>query len=205
MSEVLIQESTLSAIGDAIRSKTGSSNLMSPAEMVTAIDGITTGDSNQWEVNDCTINWGSVTVGSTSSNISAYNAFSWILPANFKFGAVFIQAAMIEGTSTLTTDYAPCRTVYIIWPTKAELMTNINNAFEFQRIRTGVYYYNDPTIKQISVANNTQLEQLKTGNTDGVQLYFTLGRAGTTSDTTINFGRATSAPSNNIRMFSFTI
>lgn len=46
MSEVLIQESTLSAIGNAIRSKTGSSNLMSPAEMVTAIDGIETGGSS---------------------------------------------------------------------------------------------------------------------------------------------------------------
>lgn len=205
MSLVLNDSTDLTSLGNAIRTKTGDSGLMTVAEMATAVSGITTGNSNQWEVNDCTINWGSVTVGSTSSNISAYNAFSWILPANFKFGAVFIQAAMIEGTSNIAMDYAPCRVVYIIWPTKAELMTNVNNAFGFQRIRTGVYYYNDPTIKQISVANNTQLKQLKTGNTDGVQLYFTLGRAGTTNDTTINFSRASSAPSNNIRMFSFTV
>ena len=39
----LIQESTLTAIGDAIRAKTGSAELMSPSAMATAIAGIETG------------------------------------------------------------------------------------------------------------------------------------------------------------------
>lgn len=43
MAKVFIEESSLTAIGDAIRNKTGNSALMSPAAMVTAINGITTG------------------------------------------------------------------------------------------------------------------------------------------------------------------
>lgn len=43
MAKVFIEESTLTSIGDAIRAKTGDSKKMSPASMVTAIAGITTG------------------------------------------------------------------------------------------------------------------------------------------------------------------
>lgn len=47
----LIQESTLTAIGDAIRAKTGDTALMSPAAMVTAIEGISGGGSGGEIVN----------------------------------------------------------------------------------------------------------------------------------------------------------
>lgn len=43
MSKVFIEETSLTAIGDAIREKTGTTDLMSPAQMATAITGITTG------------------------------------------------------------------------------------------------------------------------------------------------------------------
>lgn len=43
MSKVLIQESTLSAIGNAIRSKDGSSALINPTQMATAIENIPSG------------------------------------------------------------------------------------------------------------------------------------------------------------------
>lgn len=43
MAKVFIEESSLTAIGDAIRNKTGNSALMSPAAMATAINGITIG------------------------------------------------------------------------------------------------------------------------------------------------------------------
>lgn len=43
MSKVSIEESTLSAIGDAIREKTGESALLSPLDMPTAISGIISG------------------------------------------------------------------------------------------------------------------------------------------------------------------
>lgn len=46
MSKVFIEEASLTAIGDAIRAKTGSTDLMSPAVMVTAIEGIETGSSS---------------------------------------------------------------------------------------------------------------------------------------------------------------
>jgi hypothetical protein len=43
MAKVFIEETSLTAIGDAIRAKTGDNALMSPAEMAEAIEGITTG------------------------------------------------------------------------------------------------------------------------------------------------------------------
>lgn len=43
MSKVFIEESTLTAIGDAIRGKTGGSELIAPLEMPTEISGIVTG------------------------------------------------------------------------------------------------------------------------------------------------------------------
>lgn len=46
MSKVFIEETSLTAIGDAIREKTGGTELLSPAQMVTAIQGITGGGSD---------------------------------------------------------------------------------------------------------------------------------------------------------------
>ena len=43
MGKVFIEESTLSSIGSAIRSKTGSQDLISPLDMATQIEGITSG------------------------------------------------------------------------------------------------------------------------------------------------------------------
>lgn len=45
MSKVFIEESTLSSIGNAIRAKTGKSELINPANMPTEISSITTGGS----------------------------------------------------------------------------------------------------------------------------------------------------------------
>lgn len=44
-----IQEQTLTNIGNAIRSKTGSTDLISPTDMPTAIESITTGDYDNYE------------------------------------------------------------------------------------------------------------------------------------------------------------
>lgn len=43
MSKVFIEESTLTAIGDAIRGKTGGTDLIAPLDMPTEINGISTG------------------------------------------------------------------------------------------------------------------------------------------------------------------
>lgn len=47
MSKVFIEESTLSSIGNAIREKTGKSELISPGNMPTEIASITTGSGNE--------------------------------------------------------------------------------------------------------------------------------------------------------------
>ena len=48
MSEYLIQSGTLESIANAIRTKTGTSNTMTPAQMVTEIAGITTVEAVSW-------------------------------------------------------------------------------------------------------------------------------------------------------------
>lgn len=50
MSKLFIEESSLTAIGDAIRSKTGGSELLSPAAMVTAIESIEGGGGGGTEL-----------------------------------------------------------------------------------------------------------------------------------------------------------
>lgn len=52
MSKLFIEESSLTAIGDAIRNKTGGSELLSPSAMVTAIEGIETGGGGGTELPD---------------------------------------------------------------------------------------------------------------------------------------------------------
>ena len=52
MAKVFIQESTLTAIGDAIRSKTGKTELIDPANMSTEIASITTGGGGGYEIPD---------------------------------------------------------------------------------------------------------------------------------------------------------
>lgn len=47
MANVFVEESTMSAIGDAIRAKTGKSDLILPADMATEISGITTGGGDE--------------------------------------------------------------------------------------------------------------------------------------------------------------
>ena len=64
MSKVFIEESTLTSIGDAIRSKTGETGLIAPLDMATAISNLATGGGEleyirltRGDVGDSTIKW----------------------------------------------------------------------------------------------------------------------------------------------------
>jgi len=64
MSKVFIEESTLTSIGDAIRSKTGETGLIAPLNMATAISNLTTGGGEleylqltRGDVGSATISW----------------------------------------------------------------------------------------------------------------------------------------------------
>lgn len=73
MAKYFIQEETLTAIGDAIRSKTGGTETLTPAEMVTVIESIETGGGGDepydpttvWLLNDVLVNTGSGIQGTT--------------------------------------------------------------------------------------------------------------------------------------------
>ena len=64
MSKVFIEESTLTSIGDAIRSKTGEAGLIAPLDMATALSNLTTGGGEleylqltRGDVGNSTISW----------------------------------------------------------------------------------------------------------------------------------------------------
>lgn len=54
MSKVFIEESTLTAIGDAIRGKTGESELLAPLDMPAAIEGIVSGGGDDVDITQAT-------------------------------------------------------------------------------------------------------------------------------------------------------
>ena len=70
MSKVFIEESTLTAIGDAIRGKTGGTDLIAPLNMPTEINGISTGTTLPEEAFNITGN---------CSYRFAYNGWNWFI------------------------------------------------------------------------------------------------------------------------------
>jgi hypothetical protein len=78
MAKVFIEETSLTAIGDAIRAKTGDSALMSPAAMATAIEGITTGGGGG-ECSGMHIPEEALTVTGDCSYRFAYDGWNWLI------------------------------------------------------------------------------------------------------------------------------
>ena len=83
MSKVYLEDSTLTAIGNAIRGKTGESGLLLPSEMANAITNIPTGGSSELVFKMATI--------TPASTAKVINLSPWITDANindwFLFGA----------------------------------------------------------------------------------------------------------------------
>lgn len=74
MSKVYLEDSTLTAIGNAIRGKTGESGLLLPSEMATAINSITTGGSSELVMKMVTI--------TPTSTAKVIDVSPWITDAN---------------------------------------------------------------------------------------------------------------------------
>lgn len=72
MGKVFINETSLTAIGDAIREKTGETALLSPAEMATAIAGISAGGSGDGMPNPITF------TGADLSGLFQNNRLDWV-------------------------------------------------------------------------------------------------------------------------------
>lgn len=96
MSKVYLEDSTLTAIGNAIRGKTGESGLLLPSEMATAINSITTGGSSELVMKMVTI--------VPTSTAKVINISSWITDANindwFIIGA-FDYWGMTDSSSSI--------------------------------------------------------------------------------------------------------
>lgn len=75
MSKVFIEESTLTAIGDAIREKTGGTELIPPLDMASEIEGITTGDLSREDF----IPDEALIVGGDCKYKFAYSGWNWFL------------------------------------------------------------------------------------------------------------------------------
>lgn len=85
MSVRKINESTLTAIGNAIRSKTGGSDLINPEDMATEIDGIPSGGGG-------ILNLQEIASYTVENNIARFNL---LIPTDYQNATVFVVA--LEG------------------------------------------------------------------------------------------------------------
>lgn len=96
MSKVYLEDSTLTAIGNAIRGKTGESGLLLPSEMASAITNIPTGGGSS----ELVMKKATITPTSTAKVI---NLSPWITDANvndwFLFGAFGYWSLADSGSS----------------------------------------------------------------------------------------------------------
>ena len=76
MAKLFIEDTTLSAIGDAIRSKTGSSDLIAPLDMPTAIGSITTGGGGGEDITE--VDWTTISSGNFTQ-IASNGLWDWAI------------------------------------------------------------------------------------------------------------------------------
>lgn len=98
MGKVFINETSLTAIGDAIREKTGGTELLSPAEMATAIAGIETGGGDGSDGVPETVSF----TGSQLSALFKDNKWQWFIENysdRIKTSAITYADKLFEGCS----------------------------------------------------------------------------------------------------------
>ena len=101
MSKVFIEEDSLTAIGNAIRSKTGDTAPLSvPTGMVEAIAGITGGGGV--DINSLKRVISSQKVGSSTSGGKTANNIIIKIPKNAVFGTITMAARLTKSSSSLT-------------------------------------------------------------------------------------------------------
>lgn len=153
MSKLFIEDTSLVAIGDAIREKTGSTNTMSPAQMATAILGISGGGSGGGSIKYVQLTNEDGTQASQVFDASAYigtnddKAFFLVLWSNY--GSNLANACQpcilyYDGAGTYTevlTSANSMNVSYFINPTKCKLeagvITLTRNGSTYFNLRSG--------------------------------------------------------------------
>lgn len=98
MSKLFIEESSLTAIGDAIRNKTGGSELLSPAAMVTAIESIEGGGGGLIAPNP-------LVISGQAMNMFSGNTWNWVIEQwghNMETQGLTQTQNMFSSNTTLT-------------------------------------------------------------------------------------------------------
>lgn len=205
MANVIIQESTLTNIGDAIRSKTGSSALMTPAEMVTAINGIQVGGASEIDSKDITnllTSTSSRTFGGQSSHYYGTSAFSFPLVKDFVFGILCLEGAISDGDVTGGYSPAQYRSAALITLNDINNITSKYDAISFQNLEFRYWYNYDPKLKRVYVFTDEGLTKILNNDTENVLLMFDLTNyANATTPKSCYFN---SNYSNNIRFYQFS-
>ena len=102
MSKVYLEDSTLTAIGNAIRTKAGSSNLIRPGEMASAITNLPTGGSSEikWKMATITPASGAIKVD-VSPWITDANINDWFMYGSFGYWAMSDISSTLAGTQVI--------------------------------------------------------------------------------------------------------
>lgn len=178
MSKVFIEEDSLTAIGDAIRSKTGDTAPLSvPTGMVEAIAGITGGGGV--DINSLKRVTSSQRVGSIVSAATARNIHIKI-PKNAVFGTITFAARLSKSSSSTAAQYVyPGSACFIVQNGKIILYSD--PTFDSQYIYPEVptfFSFNDHSTSGVSTVT---LPAISDDNTYHLSLYI-LGHAGYPAD-----------------------
>ena len=165
MAKVFIQESTLTAIGDAIRSKTGKTELIDPANMSTEIASITTGGGGGYEIPDEAFMF-----TGDCSNLAKFGRWSWffVLYKNkIQTKDITNMSSMFEQNPSTTQNWSNLGgfpfTFNIKNATKFSRAFNYLGLRECQKIRGSIDWTNNASFAHMLVENNmTSLDDLFT-------------------------------------------
>ena len=179
MSKVFIEEDSLTAIGNAIRSKTGDTAPLSvPTGMVEAIAGITGGgggvDINSLKRVISSQRFGSIVSAARSINIRIK------IPKNAVFGTITFAARLSKSSSSTTAGYVyPGSACFIIQNGKIILYSDptFDSKYIYSEVPT-FFSFNDHSISGVSTVT---LPAISDDNTYHLSLYI-LGHAGYPAD-----------------------
>lgn len=160
MANVYLKDSTLSAIGDAIRSKTGGTGLLLPSQMPAAIQSITTGGSSGG--GDLDVDTYYLNIVKTTDTAYLWSDWETYFPTDNDFDRI-VDMVFIWGSGS--------KTIYVP-------ITTIRNIYS----ATGGYNEVELTAKQLSYNNIVDcyvyFRRASSGKTPGVRAGTTTGSIG---------------------------
>lgn len=182
MSKVFIEEETLIGIGNAIREKNGTTDLIATTDMATAISNLPTGNEGNWDKPIATTTAESQIIGTKGDNEIIFDFSSKIKPYDFLWEFGTFWAGATSGSTKYLVSVNPINVVFPndfdgevkvpvrYWEYgKSGTANNTYSIYPSALYITG--YYNPTTCQLRLVPSGYNTNQFKYNTDDKGQLY----------------------------------